>query len=63
MSNIESELIKTAEKEIGDDPSMDLYYSGARGSISNNYKQLSIVKGPIMNLASGKYEFITKKFL
>ena len=56
MSNIESELIKTAEKEIGDDPSMDLYYSGARGSISNNYKQLSIVKGPIMNLASGKDE-------
>lgn len=62
MSNIENELIKTVEKEIGDDPSMDLYYSGARGSISNNYKQLSIVKGPIMNLASGKYEFITKNF-
>ena len=62
MSEIESKLTKMAEDEIGDDPSMDLYYSGAKGSISNNYKQLSIMKGPIMNLASGKYEFVTKNF-
>lgn len=62
MSEIESKLVKMAEEEIGDDPSMDLYYSGARGSISNNYKQLSIVKGPIMNLASGKYEFVENNF-
>ena len=49
MSAIEKELVKLAEREIGDDPAMDLYYSGARGSISNNYKQLSIVKGPVFN--------------
>ena len=58
MSAIEKELVKLAEKEIGDDPAMDLYYSGARGSISNNYKQLSIVKGPVFNKTIGKYQFI-----
>ena len=62
MVDIENKLIKVAEDEIGDDPSMDLYYSGARGSISNNYKQLSIVKGPIMNFATGKYEFVHNNF-
>lgn len=62
MSSIEKTLVKMAEEEIGDDPSMDLYYSGARGSISNNYKQLSIVKGPIMNKTTGKYEFVKNCF-
>lgn len=62
MSAIEKKLVKMAEDEIGDDPSMDLYYSGARGSISNNYKQLSIVKGPIMNKTTGKYEFVKNCF-
>lgn len=58
MSAIEKELVELAKKEVGDDPSMDLYYSGARGSISNNYKQLSIVKGPVFNKTTGKYQFI-----
>lgn len=62
MSAIEKELVKLAEEEIGDDPSMDLYYSGARGSISNNYKQLSVVKGPVFNKTIGKYQFIQNSF-
>ena len=62
MSAIEKELVKLAEQEIGDDPAMDLYYSGARGSISNNYKQLSIVKGPVFNKTIGKYQFIESNF-
>ena len=32
MSAIEKELVELAKKEISDDPSMDLYYSGARES-------------------------------
>lgn len=62
MSAIEKELVELAKKEISDDPSMDLYYSGARGSIPNNYKQLSIVKGPVFNKTIGKYQFIKKSF-
>lgn len=62
MADIEKELVTLAQQEIGDDPSMDLYYSGARGSISNNYKQLSIVKGPILNKTTGKYEFVKNCF-
>lgn len=62
MSAIEKELVDMAKKEVGDDPSMDLYYSGARGSIPNNYKQLSIVKGPVFNKTIGKYQFIQNSF-
>lgn len=62
MSAIEKELVELAQKEISNDPSMDLYYSGARGSVSNNYKQLSIVKGPVFNKTIGKYQFIKKSF-
>lgn len=62
MSAIEKELVELAKQEVGDDPSMDLYYSGARGSIPNNYKQLSIVKGPIHNKTTGKYQFIQNNF-
>lgn len=62
MSAIEKELVKIAEDELKNDPSMDLYNSGARGSVSNNYKQLSIVKGPVMNKTTGKYEFIKNCF-
>ena len=62
MSAIEKELVELAKQEVGDDPSMDLYYSGARGSIPNNYKQLSIVKGPIHNKTTGKYQFISHSF-
>ena len=62
MSAIEKELVELAKKEVGDDPSMDLYYSGARGSIPNNYKQLSIIKGPVYNKTIGKYQFIQSSF-
>ena len=62
MSAIEKELVELAKAEISDDPSMDLYYSGARGSIPNNYKQLSIVKGPVYNKTIGKYQFIQNSF-
>ena len=62
MSDIEKRLVKMAEEEVGNDPSMDLYYSGARGSISNNYKQLSIIKGPVFNRTIGKYQLISKSF-
>ena len=62
MSAIEKELVELAKKEVGDDPSMDLYYSGARGSIPNNYKQLSIIKGPVFNKTIGKYQFIQSSF-
>lgn len=62
MSAIEKELVELAKAEVSDDPSMDLYYSGARGSIPNNYKQLSIVKGPVYNRTIGKYQFIQRSF-
>lgn len=55
---IESELKDLARKEIGTDHGMDLYKSGAKGSFDNNYKAISLIKGPIFNPVTGKYDIV-----
>lgn len=62
MAEIEKETVKLAMKELGNDPGMDLYKSGARGSVGNNYKQLSVVKGIIMDQTDGKQKMMTSNF-
>ena len=42
---------------------MDLYVSGARGSIGNNYKNMYLMRGAIKNNMTGKYEIITGSLL
>ena len=42
---------------------MTLYRSGARGSMGNNYKNMSIMQGPIQNPITGKYEVIKTSFM
>lgn len=46
---IEKELLEEAMKFLGEDPSVDIYKSGARGSIDNNFKNMFIMKGAIMD--------------
>lgn len=41
------ELLQFAIDYMGDDPSMDLYLSGARGSLHNNFKNMYVMKGAI----------------
>jgi hypothetical protein len=60
---IESEVLKLAKEELKDDPGMDLYNSGARGSFKNNYKSNSIMKGPVFNPTTGKWDFVGKSFI
>lgn len=45
--DIENELINKAKDELKNDPGIDLYSSGARGSFENNYKNMNITKGPV----------------
>ncbi len=45
VSKIEKELLDLAEKELKDNPGLDTFKSGARGSFSNNYKNSSIMRG------------------
>lgn len=42
---VQKELMAYAKDLLKDDPSMDTYDSGARGSFGNNYKNMYIMKG------------------
>lgn len=44
---VEKELLDYALEYMGDDPSMDMFDSGARGSIPNNFKNMFVMKGVI----------------
>lgn len=55
---IENELTEMAKSELKDDPGMDLYNSGARGKFGNNYKNMSVIKGPVFNPSTGKWDMV-----
>lgn len=61
--DIENQLTKKAKEQLKDDPGMDLFYSGARGSFENNYKNTSIMKGTAYNPVEGKFEVIGTNFM
>lgn len=61
--NIEHELLKLAKDKLKDDPGMDLYTSGARGSFDNNYKNINIMKGPVYNNITGSYDIVKTGFM
>lgn len=48
LAAVESEIIAAARAELdGKDPGFEIYASGARGSVSNNYKQTAVMRGAI----------------
>lgn len=51
---IEKELIDYAKELLKDDPSADIYNSGARGSYDNNFKNMYISKGAIKDTDPSK---------
>ena len=55
---IENQLLAKAKEILGDDEGMDLYKSGARGSFGNNYKNMMVMRGPVFNKLTGKFEVI-----
>lgn len=46
-NKMEKELLDFAVEYMGDDPSMDMFISGARGNIGNNFKNMFVMKGVI----------------
>jgi hypothetical protein len=46
---IQKELLAYAKEYLGDDESMDMYLSGARGSFGNNFKDMFVMKGAVRN--------------
>jgi DNA-directed RNA polymerase beta' subunit len=62
MAQMEKELIAFAKELLKDDPGMDLYDSGDL-NFDNNYKNNSILKGPVKNNITGEYDFIENSYM
>ena len=46
-AELEKELLNYALEYLKDDPGMDMYLSGARGSLGNNFKNMFVMRGAI----------------
>jgi len=60
---IEKQLLAVADKELAGDPGLDLYKSGARGSFGNNFKNISVMKGPVFNPVTGQFDIVESNFM
>ena len=64
-TKIEKELLDFALDYLDGDPAMDIYLSGAGGSIGNNFKNMYIMKGAVKNPdpnAKQKYRIATSNY-
>lgn len=59
LNKVQDELLDSAKKEIKDNPSYEIYASGAKGKFSNNYKVSSIIRGEVKNLGTGESSIST----
>lgn len=57
-AEIEKQLIDKTMDVLKDDPGMDLYISGARGSVGNNMKNMYMMRGSIMNPNTEEYDVV-----
>ena len=62
-TRIDDELVELAKQQIGNDPGMALYKSGARGSFDNDYKINTLIVGPIKHPATGEYTEMTSDMM
>jgi hypothetical protein len=63
---IEKELLRFARDYLKDDPSMDLFTSGARSSFDNHFKNMYIMRGAVRNpdpLADKQYNIVLSNFV
>lgn len=60
---VEQAALEVAAKNIAGDAGMDLFNSGARGSIGNNYKNISVMKGPVFNPNTGGFDIVRSNLM
>ena len=64
MSQIEAELLDYAKEKLKDDPSIDMFNSGARASFGNNFKNMFVCKGAVKHPDPTKgYDLITSGYM
>jgi hypothetical protein len=64
VAAIEKELLDYCKEVLDDDPSMDLYKSGAKGSFGNNFKNLFVMRGAIKDPDPTKgYDIVTSNYI
>jgi hypothetical protein len=63
LSGIEQKLIAEADKLTDGTPGKFLFDSGARGSFSNDFKNMAISIGPVENPIDGSYDFMTSNYM
>ena len=62
---MEQELVKTATDKLfdKDDPGIHLYNSGAKGTLADNYKNISTTVGPVLNPMTGEFDIIKSNYV
>lgn len=64
VDKIQTELLNYAKEILKDDPAMDTYNSGARGSFGNNFKNMFVMKGLVKDPDPNKgYDVATSSFM
>lgn len=61
-NKIEQILLDEAKKILKDDPGMTLYNSGARGKFGNNYKNMMVIRGPVYNNVTKRFDILKNGF-
>ena len=63
IADFEKYITTKAAEKLDKNESIGLYKSGARGTIKDQYKNISIMIGPVYNPATGEMEPITTNFV
>lgn len=63
VDRIAKELINKELELLQGDYGLDLYQSGARGSVGNHLKNMQLMRGAVYNTATGKYDIITNSLM
>ena len=59
----ENKLVRAASSAAKGDSGMDLYDSGSRGTFDNDYKNMSIMVGTMLNPETGKTELVRSNYM
>lgn len=63
LSKIEQTLIKEADRLTAGSPGKFLFDSGARGSFSNDFKNMAVSIGPVENPITKEFDFMTSNYM